>query len=180
MPAPVLRLEDVGELISQAVFLQQSAHPDMQFEVKLAEGDIRLNCDASQITRALTNLLLNAVDSIAARLEEGRSQHQEGSALALTPGRIQIWMTSTANGLEIGVDDNGRGLPTQGRDQLVEPYVTTRAKGTGLGLAIVKKIMDDHNGRLSLLDADGGGASIRLFFPAEAVVENRIIRSARG
>jgi two-component system, NtrC family, nitrogen regulation sensor histidine kinase NtrY len=49
-----------------------------------------------------------------------------------------------------------------------------------LGLAIVKKIMDDHGGKLSLLDGEECGASIRLFFPAEAVVENRQVRSARG
>ena len=50
------------------------------------------------------------------------------------------------------VEDNGKGLPQQGRERLTEPYVTTRAKGTGLGLAIVKKIMEDHGGELVLED----------------------------
>jgi two-component system nitrogen regulation sensor histidine kinase NtrY len=47
-----------------------------------------------------------------------------------------------------------------------EPYVTTKAKGTGLGLAIVKKIIDEHGGRVLLENAPGGGACIRLVFPA--------------
>ena len=49
---------------------------------------------------------------------------------------------------EVIVEDNGKGLPQQGRERLTEPYVTTRTKGTGLGLAIVKKIMEDHQGEL--------------------------------
>jgi two-component system nitrogen regulation sensor histidine kinase NtrY len=49
---------------------------------------------------------------------------------------------------------------------LTEPYVTTRAKGTGLGLAIVKKVMEEHRGELILEDREGGGARVKLVFPA--------------
>ncbi len=64
----------------------------------------------------------------------------------------------------LAVEDNGRGLPQEGRERLTEPYVTTRAKGTGLGLAIVKKIMEDHHGELVLEDRDEGGARVKLVF----------------
>jgi two-component system nitrogen regulation sensor histidine kinase NtrY len=64
------------------------------------------------------------------------------------------------------IEDNGKGLPQQGRERLTEPYVTTRAKGTGLGLAIVKKIMEDHRGELGLEDAESEGARVRLVFAA--------------
>jgi two-component system nitrogen regulation sensor histidine kinase NtrY len=64
------------------------------------------------------------------------------------------------------IEDNGKGLPQQGRERLTEPYVTTRAKGTGLGLAIVKKIMEDHQGELVLEDAEPEGARVRLIFAA--------------
>ena len=43
-------------------------------------------------------------------------------------------------------EDNGVGLPTENRERLLEPYMTTREKGTGLGLAIVRKIMEEHGG----------------------------------
>ena len=66
------------------------------------------------------------------------------------------------------VEDNGRGLPEQGRERLTEPYVTTRTKGTGLGLAIVKKIMEDHQGELVLEDREPEGARVRLLFVAAA------------
>jgi two-component system nitrogen regulation sensor histidine kinase NtrY len=67
--------------------------------------------------------------------------------------------------ITIHIKDNGCGLPGENREDLTEPYVTTRTKGTGLGLAIVKKIMEDHNGRLLLDNNPGGGASVSLIFP---------------
>ena len=53
----------------------------------------------------------------------------------------------------IDVEDNGKGLPAEDREKLLEPYMTTREKGTGLGLAIVRKIMEEHGGSIALLDA---------------------------
>ena len=71
----------------------------------------------------------------------------------------------------VEVLDNGKGLPRENRQRLLEPYMTTREKGTGLGLAIVKKIIEDHGGRLELQDAPpefhgGRGAMIRITVPA--------------
>ena len=64
----------------------------------------------------------------------------------------------------IDVIDNGRGFPTENRQRLLEPYVTTRSEGTGLGLPIVAKIMEDHGGGIELLDApEGPGAYVRLY-----------------
>ena len=68
----------------------------------------------------------------------------------------------------ISITDNGVGLPSEGRERLTDPYVTTRAKGTGLGLAIVGKIAEQHGGDLTLGDAagasglDGAEATLRL------------------
>ena len=61
-------------------------------------------------------------------------------------GRDRVSVRRPAARSRSTVEDNGKGLPQQGRERLTEPYVTTRTKGTGLGLAIVKKIMEDHGG----------------------------------
>ena len=87
--------------------------------------------------------------------------------------RTQLDVGSRGDGpgdgpVAVTIEDNGKGLPRHGRDQLTEPYVTTRAKGTGLGLAIVKKIMEDHRGQLMLLDRERGGARVRLVFTGDA------------
>ncbi len=52
--------------------------------------------------------------------------------------------------VNLNVSDNGKGFPTENRQRLLEPYMTTRAEGTGLGLPIVAKILEDHGGGLEL------------------------------
>jgi two-component system nitrogen regulation sensor histidine kinase NtrY len=167
MPAPSLRPEDARELTKQAAFLQQSAHPAIAYQLDLLQGPVELVCDASQVNRAITNLMKNAAESVEERIEE-----QRGRGEASPSGEIRLWMRRSDDRLVIGIDDNGRGLPEHNRDRLTEPYVTTRTKGTGLGLAIVKKIMEDHGGTLALADRDGGGASVRMTFPLDAAMVN--------
>ncbi|HJT14601.1 MAG TPA: PAS domain-containing sensor histidine kinase [Dongiaceae bacterium] len=180
MPAPVLRPEDLVELARQAAFLQQSANSSIVYDVDLPAEPIWASCDASQVTRALTNLLQNAADAIEARLEMEQAGAGGDGQNRLTPGRIHLWIRREGDQVILAVDDNGRGLPRQGRERLTDPYVTTRVKGTGLGLAIVKKIMDDHGGKLQLLDGDKGGASVRLTFPAEIVLADPALKSVQA
>jgi len=160
MPAPVMQDEDVAELCRQALFLQQSAHPQIRYHVELPAGRELLSCDATQVSRALTNLLQNAADAIESRLSENPAG--PAGEIWLSAGRVDKRLT-------IAIEDNGRGLPKSERHRLTEPYVTTRTKGTGLGLAIVKKIMEDHNGNLILDDRAGGGATVKLIFATESV-----------
>ena len=61
------------------------------------------------------------------------------------------------------IEDNGKGFPTN-RDNLTNPYVTLRKKGTGLGLSIVQRIVEEHNGKLTLSDSKLGGAKIIIEF----------------
>jgi two-component system nitrogen regulation sensor histidine kinase NtrY len=173
MPAPVLRPENITELTRQALFLQQSGNAAIRYTSDLPEQPVMLNCDSAQFNRALTNLLQNAADSIDGRLEEHRQAQAADPAEPLLAGEIHLWIQVGESGIAVGIDDNGRGLPKQGRERLTEPYVTTRSKGTGLGLAIVKKIMEDHGGKLILADRDGGGASVQLLFPVEAMMAAR-------
>ncbi len=180
MPAPVLRPEDLMELARQAAFLQQSANPGIVYDIDLPADPVWVSCDASQVTRALTNLLQNAADAIEARLELERSGQVGDAQNRLTPGRIHLWIRRDGDQVVLAVDDNGRGFPRQGRERLTEPYVTTRTKGTGLGLAIVKKIMEDHGGRLQLLDGEAGGASVLLTFPAEIVLADPALKSVQA
>jgi two-component system, NtrC family, nitrogen regulation sensor histidine kinase NtrY len=165
MPAPVLGTESPVALAKELVFLQQSAHPAIEYSLDLPDIPVTIQCDSSQFNRALTNLLQNGADAIEGRMDDERAAGQEGP---LTPGHIHLWIRCEDDALLLSVADNGKGLPKEGRERLTEPYVTTRSKGTGLGLAIVKKIMEDHGGRLSLADRPGGGAVVTLSFPLDA------------
>ena len=67
----------------------------------------------------------------------------------------------------IDVTDNGKGFPTEDRQRLLEPYMTTREGGTGLGLPIVAKILEEHGGGIELRDNPAGrGGLVRMWFPA--------------
>ncbi len=158
MPAPLMKEEDLVDLVRQAVFLQRTSTPEIDFTVDMPDH-APLHCDARQVSQALVNILKNAAESI---------QGRDGDA---PPGEIAVAVTVGSQQVVVTVADNGRGLPSEGRDRLTEPYVTTRAKGTGLGLAIVKKIMEDHRGELLLEDREGGGARVRLVFNLGAAVE---------
>lgn len=164
MPAPVMRDEDLMPLVRDVVFLQRQGNPTVTFEIDAPEDSPRLRCDARQVRQVLINLLQNGVDAIDGRREQG---------LPPVDGKVIVRVRKDFSAVILEIEDNGKGLPTEGRDRLTEPYVTTRTKGTGLGLAIVRKIMEDHNGDLRLEDAgaagaeEGGGARIVLRFPID-------------
>jgi two-component system nitrogen regulation sensor histidine kinase NtrY len=156
MPAPVMAAENMVELCRQAIFLQHAAYPSITFSTDFPSRGVRLVCDAQQIGQALTNLLKNAAEAIEARIAAGGPTEPEGHVLVV--------LRESAEYIVLSIEDNGRGLPDQGRERLTEPYVTTRQRGTGLGLAIVKKIVEDHGALLQLDDRPGGGAIVRVTF----------------
>jgi len=158
MPAPVMQAENLSAICRQAAFLQQNANPAIRYRADMPPAPVTVSCDARQIGQAVTNLMLNAAESIELRPAPAAGE--------LPEGEIVLRVTSRDGRAEIAVEDNGRGLPAEGRERLTEPYVTTRTKGTGLGLAIVKKIMEDHGGDLILEDRPGGGAIVRLVLNA--------------
>jgi two-component system nitrogen regulation sensor histidine kinase NtrY len=143
MPAPERRPLDLGKLLSEAVVLQEAAHPDVRYRLDLPEPAVLAHLDGTMINQAITNLLKNAAEAIEERLTKDPSGPQ---------GAIRAALSVTPERLTIDIQDNGTGLPDQPA-RLFEPYVTHRAKGTGLGLPIVKKIIEEHDGTLELVPA---------------------------
>jgi two-component system nitrogen regulation sensor histidine kinase NtrY len=142
MPTPEFAKDNLALLAQEAVVLQQTAFPQLSIQLRLSGGAATIICDRGLIAQALTNILKNAIESVDARLQN-------------TPnpaGEIIVTVDSVDDIVRVAVEDNGIGLPKEGRERLTNPYVTTRKKGTGLGLAIVKKIAEDHNGKLLMLD----------------------------
>ena len=161
MPAPAMASDDLSEIVRQAVFLQRVANPDIDFVVEGTDQPVMQVCDRRLVEQALTNVLKNAGEAVGAYRQSLGSAQAGGEQ-----GRIRVGLNLTDDATTIKIEDNGCGLPTANRNQLTEPYVTTRVKGTGLGLAIVKKIMEDHGGSITLDDAPTRGALIRLRFPS--------------
>jgi two-component system nitrogen regulation sensor histidine kinase NtrY len=152
MPEPERRETDLTALLRAAVMLQENGQPGVKFVKALPPGAVMLDIDPTMIGQALTNLLKNAGEAIEARREKGEA--------GLVP-EIRVALDVDETHATIRIADNGTGLPPD-RARLFEPYVTTREKGTGLGLPIVKKIIEEHGGTLTLVDAPpfGPGAAV--------------------
>jgi two-component system, NtrC family, nitrogen regulation sensor histidine kinase NtrY len=156
MPQPVIKPEDVGRIAREALVLQKTARPGIEWITDIPERGPVVPCDRRMLRQALTNLLQNAADAVAMR---------DGA------GHITLTVQDLPNEARILVGDDGVGLPKEERTRLTEPYVTHKPKGTGLGLAIVKKIMEDHGGALTLGDQPNGpGAVAGLMLPRIPVV----------
>ena len=170
MPKPVIAAEDVADTVRQVVFLQRVGNADIDIDVEIAEDPMPARFDRRLISQALTNIIKNATEAIAAvpPAELGR-------------GHIRVSAAREGEDIVIDVVDNGIGLPKENRSRLLEPYVTTREKGTGLGLAIVGRILEEHGGRIELRDAAAEiSRAARRLDAAALCGRDRRSRRARG
>jgi two-component system nitrogen regulation sensor histidine kinase NtrY len=160
MPKPTIGREDIVETVRQVLFLMRIGHPDVEFIEDSPAGPIHANFDRRLISQSVTNIVKNATEAIAAVPEAERGQ-----------GRVKVTVEQQApDWVVITVTDNGKGFPEEGRQRLLEPYMTTREGGTGLGLPIVSKILEEHGGGLELGDnPEGRGGQVRMWFAAGAV-----------
>jgi two-component system nitrogen regulation sensor histidine kinase NtrY len=162
LPKPVFRQEDALDLIRQALFLQEVAHPQIDFALTgYLSGPIQVQCDRHQLGQAMTNVLKNAAEAIEARQKTAEPDYR---------GRIGVKVRLDPTHLAVTVEDNGIGLP-QDRERIVEPYVTTREKGTGLGLAIVNKIVEEHGGDMVFASGSVGQTRVTLRFARDPLAQ---------
>ncbi|WP_425349796.1 ATP-binding protein [Manganibacter manganicus] len=165
MPKPEKQAIDLREPLREASFLVEVSRSDVDFERDFGSEPLNGMLDSRLLAQAFGNVIKNASEAM-----EG-IERQEGERSA-----IRIQARQQGNTIRVDVIDNGKGLPREHRQRLLEPYMTTREKGTGLGLAIVKKIVEDHGGRLELHDApadfhDGQGAMVSIILPAAAAAD---------
>ncbi len=124
---------------------------DLRIQVESPEGAAPARFDAQMLTRAIVNLVRNAVQAI--------------TLANIKPGRITIRLRDAISSWVIDVQDNGPGIAEDLRQVIFDPYVTTKKTGTGLGLAIVKKIVVEHEGTILVESPQGGGTRIRIDLP---------------
>jgi signal transduction histidine kinase len=143
---------DLGELVRATT---RSAVPvDTPVEVSVAEDVPMVPGHADALGRALTNVLLNAVEASAVGAPVDVSVRR-----AALDGRAMV---------EVAVRDRGVGIPEGRLSRIWEPYVTHKPGGTGLGLAIVRQTVLAHDGAVSAESTAGAGTTVRLFLPAGA------------
>ncbi|MCE4225460.1 PAS domain-containing sensor histidine kinase [Methylobacterium sp. C25] len=165
MPKPTIARQDLTEIAKQNLFMMRVAHPDFDFPFSVtgAGEDERIEAafDIRLLSQALTNILKNAVEAVQAVPEE--ILLADGGQ-----GRVSLRLLVEQDFAVMEVTDNGKGFPAEGRQRLLEPYMTTREGGTGLGLAIVSKVLEEHGGGIELNDnPDGRGGQVRMRVPRD-------------
>jgi two-component system nitrogen regulation sensor histidine kinase NtrY len=146
MPAVHMRHAQLADILQQAASLYRDVKPGVTVSVTVAP-DIELLMDPEQISRAVGNLLKNAVE-------------------ATESGEIRVTARRAPHRVVIEVADPGRGVPDADKERLFLPYFSTKGRGTGLGLAIVHRIVNDHDGRISVHDNHPRGTRFEIELPA--------------
>lgn len=121
--------------------------------------------DESLCEQAFLNLVQNAYEA----MEEDGGTLRVKASLASSNGR---------DGVQIILSDTGPGVPDKLREEIFNPFVTTKKTGVGLGLSIVSKILDGHGGSIHVESGPQRGANFTLFFPLAEANEPQPLKTA--
>jgi signal transduction histidine kinase len=145
--------EQIPPLIERGLKAARDRWPDAKVEVErqFAPDLPPVNLDADLMERVFANLALNAYEAMEA-----------------SGGKLRVAAVPSAagkRGVEITFQDSGPGIPAEQREQIFNPFFTTKETGVGLGLSIVSKIVDDHRGSIRVTSEPGKGACFHVFLP---------------
>jgi two-component system, NtrC family, sensor histidine kinase HydH len=152
------RPQQVTELIDQAL---KSVAEQWKGGPVVVEREYRADLPAVPLDENLCeqvflNLVQNAYEAMGS----------DGGNLRVEVSDAQ---SNGRKGVQVRLKDTGPGVPAEMREQIFNPFVTTKKTGVGLGLSIVSKIVDEHHGTIRLENSMGKGACFVIFFPAEEV-----------
>jgi signal transduction histidine kinase len=151
MPKPELERIDARDVVERIRSLYESAtshgSENLKFKTDVSSDLMPLRADPELLHRALSNLVLNAMDAMP-----------DGGSLTISARPMD-------ETVEIRVSDTGAGLTPEECERLFTPYYTTKQHGTGLGLAIVQSVVTDHAGTIAVESRAGGGATFIITLP---------------
>lgn len=144
-----INLED---LIRKQINRVKTQLEDQHIEAEIINpnGRMTIVADETQLSQALLNLFLNAIQAMAG-----------GGHIWIDLGESSRWKDH----VEITIRDNGPGIAPERLSRIFIPFFTTKVKGTGLGLAVVQKIIQNHQGHIEVESHEGQGALFRIHLP---------------
>ncbi len=149
----------VSELVDRSLQSVQSQLLDAKVKVerRYAAATPDILADEQLCERVFVNLVLNAFQAMASLADGERILR-----VSVAPES-----SNTRAGVGIKIEDTGPGVPPEMREQIFNPFFTSKKDGVGLGLSIVAKIVDAHRGWIKLESEAGHGACFHVFLPAE-------------
>jgi signal transduction histidine kinase len=150
LPEGAMAPVDMSELVR---YTARATVPDeVRTELDVADALPAVVGQYEALSRALSNVLLNAVDAV---------RHAAAPHILVRAERLD-------DRIRVAVTDNGAGIPPDALPRIWEPYVTTKPAGTGLGLAIVRQTVEAHHGTVFAESAPGAGTTIGFVLPGVA------------
>jgi len=143
-----LELTDINKFIKEISHLFENS--GIKISTKLLRDLPETKVDVNMMRQVLINLIQNAQDAMINNTKQPL---------------IQINTNKLKNYIALSIEDNGPGFAADILKKAFEPYVTTKSHGTGLGLAIVKKIIEEHEGTITIENIKNGGAFINIQLP---------------
>lgn len=115
--------------------------------IKQGDENLFVRFDADLIKQSLMNIIQNAFDAVNEN------------------GEIIIKYFKSGNNFVIEISDNGTGIPAEIQKKIFNLYFTTKKEGNGLGLSIAQKIINQHNGTISINSKPGQGTTFKIILP---------------
>src|SRR5271169_4381253 len=168
-PADLVALLDrVLQIVAERFAAKQSSAQAtgnaVRVERHYASGLPLVQLEESLCEQAFLNLVQNAYEAMQDGDQGGRLR------VGVLQVSVQPATQNDREGVELRLADTGPGVPEELREEIFNPFVTTKKTGVGLGLSIVSKIVDGHHGSIHVENGPEGGAVFTLFFPLEEVV----------
>lgn len=168
-PQPNLRQHAVAELVQSSLRLVDAQLPPGVHVCVEAPPELACIADRERMHQVLINLVKNAADagarhiSVSAAAEKWAPVSEANALIAGDP----VSIAAAPVALRLCVRDDGPGIPEAVRDQIFNPFFTTRAagEGTGLGLYLVEEIVAEHAGCIVLTSPPGGGSCFSVWLP---------------
>jgi two-component system, NtrC family, sensor histidine kinase HydH len=169
-PADLTALLDrVLQIVAGRFDAKQAPDRPVRVERHYASGLPLVPLDESLCEQAFLNLVQNAYEAM--------QDEDRGGTLRV---EVQPITKDGRKGVELRLADTGPGVPEELREEIFNPFVTTKKTGVGLGLSIVSKIVDGHQGSIHVENGARGGAVFTLFFPLEESVEPQAAAELRS
>lgn len=143
---------DINHLLENVLILMEtlSLQKSIKMERKMDYSLPKIYGHSEHLKQVFINLIKNSLEALK------------------VGGSIIVETNQKDGGIEVGIIDDGPGIPPEIVDKIIYPFFTTKMEGSGLGLSICKKIVRDHGGKMNIESVLEIGTTVRVYLPTNS------------